>query len=167
MKKFVLAAVLALPLLLTWTPSARADLVQPPEPLRIPPVILLLKDTPYYDNVEQDYPDHPAGVLSPQDVQVLAGQNGWSQERNRWKVRTPQGEKWIVTEPGTFDVPPPETLTLLEETPIYASIDDKEPSAILSPQNIHVVSAEKLWFYQHDATDPVWLKISTTWLGDQ
>ncbi|NOU96783.1 hypothetical protein GC093_26705 [Paenibacillus sp. LMG 31456] len=170
MKKIWVTAILSLQLL-WWMPTEQANaIVQKPEPLRIPPVILLLEETPYYDNLGEDYPEHPAGTLAPQDVQVLEGQNGWINERNRWKIKTLSGEKWIVTEPGTFDVPPPDTIKLLEETPIYGSkSEDGGSNAVLSPQNVRVVGAEKLWFQTKtkDGNDRVWLKISTTWLGDQ
>ncbi|MCR8631305.1 hypothetical protein [Paenibacillus radicis (ex Xue et al. 2023)] len=170
MRKLWITAVISLQML-WWLPAGQVNaIVQKPEPLRIPPVILLLEDTPYYDNIEKDYPEHPAGILAPQDVQVLEGQNGWINERNRWKIKTLSGEKWIVTEPGTFDVPPPDTITLLEETSIYGSKSEKgEPNAVLSPQNVRVVGADKLWFQTKakDDNGRVWLKISTTWLGDQ
>ena len=168
MKKTIAAALCFLQLL-WWLPAGQAEAItQKPEPLRIPPHIQLLEDTPFYDNVETDYPNHPAGIISPQDVEVLEGQNGWVNERNRWKIRTWLGDKWIVTEPGTFDVPPPEQVTLLQETPIYGSPNAKEePNAVLSPQEVQVVGAGKQWFQVKDGTEPVWLKISTSWLGDQ
>ncbi|MGG2199758.1 hypothetical protein [Paenibacillus validus] len=170
-KQALLAASLLLPL--TCAPAEAAKVgplikVVEPEPMRIPSTIHLLAKTPMYKDV--DTAAAPAdGLLAPQhDVIVLGGQYDWARGRSWWKIQTWLGERWISPEPWNVDVPPPTKLTLLDLTPLYAARDASlPPSAELTPQEVQVVDAEKQWFYSNDPNEKKWIKIRTTWLGDQ
>jgi hypothetical protein len=142
--------------------------LQAPDTLRIPSTIALLESTPFYDSPSFD-DDNSVGVIAPQDgIKVLGGEFTWSRGSSWWKIQTWLGEKWIHPNAWDVDIPPPPRLSLFDETPIYASKNDKlQPSAVLSPQEVQVVDAEKQWFYSNDPNEKKWIKIHTSWLGDQ
>ncbi|GAA4827580.1 hypothetical protein GCM10023310_00270 [Paenibacillus vulneris] len=153
------------------TLSANAEMfpTDTPESGRVPSVISLLADTPYFDKYENSWAP-PEGVLAPQDVEVVIGGMPWSSQHNWWKIHTKFGDKWINVQSQDLDVPPPKTITLLDNTPIYAKPDAaEEPTAVLSPQDVTVVGAQKQWFAEEgfDNSTMKWLQIHTTWLGDQ
>ncbi|WP_282937963.1 hypothetical protein [Paenibacillus sp. RC67] len=140
-----------------------------PESGRVPSEITLLANTPYYDKYENSG-GPPEGVLAPQVVQVVIGGMPWSSQYNWWKIHTKFGDKWINVQSKNLDVPPPKSVSLLENTPIYANPEaDEEPTAILSPQDVDVVGSQKQWFAANGYDDNTmkWLQIHTTWLGDQ
>lgn len=170
MRKVLIGAIGIMLLIIAplWKAEAAAGIVQDPDSLLVPPAIQLLEETPFYTNLKDDYPEHPAGTISPQEVQVLSGQRGWFFERNRWLIQTWQGPRWIVTEPGMLDVPAPDTVTLLEETSLYAERDETaEPIASITPQqDVQVAWAEKQWFLHSGKDGRIWVKLHTTWIGD-
>ncbi|GLI09522.1 hypothetical protein YDYSG_55540 [Paenibacillus tyrfis] len=142
---------------------------EPADAVRIPRTLTLLQDTPYYV-IPNALVNKAEGAFSPQTVEVIEAETRWAEVPNWWKLRTTFGDKWIKTDPGKIDVPPPPTITLMENTPIYAKANAQtEPSAVSSPQQVEVVGAEKQWFYspKHDENELKWLKIRTSWLGDQ
>ncbi|MCS7460463.1 hypothetical protein N0M98_09955 [Paenibacillus doosanensis] len=60
----------------------------------------------------------------------------------------------------------PETLSLLDETPLYSEPDDKlEPSSTLSPQNVKVIGTQYGDGGFAGASGETWVQIQTTWLG--
>lgn len=141
----------------------------PPELLRIPGTISLLAETPFYNKPDDSLNGEPAGVLAPQEgVQVLLGERGWARGRSWWQISTTLGPKWISPEPWTVDTPPPEKITLFLDTPIYPGMDDTAPpTAVLSPQEVQVAGAEQQWFYANSSDELKWVRIHTSWLGDQ
>ncbi|PUA36698.1 hypothetical protein C8Z91_25325 [Paenibacillus elgii] len=142
---------------------------EPADAVRIPRTLSLLQDTPYYV-IPNALVNKAEGAFSPQTVEVIEAETRWAEMPNWWKIRTTFGDRWIKTEPGNIDVPPPSKITLMENTPIYAKSGTQlQPSAVLSPQQVEVVGAEKQWFYspKHDENELKWLKIRTSWLGDQ
>lgn len=153
----------------SMTANAEMFPTDTPESGRVPSVITLLANTPYYDKYENSG-GPPEGVLAPQDVEVVVGGMPWSDRSNWWKIHTKFGDKWINVQSKDLDVPPPKSVSLLTNTPIYANPDaDAEPAAVLSPQEVTVVGAQKQWFASEgfDNKSMKWLKIHTTWLGDQ
>lgn len=172
-KKIAMIAAVGLQLFVWRSGAVRAEAdvrVQEPDTLRIPPAIALLAKTPFYDSPEDESDGgKPAGWLAPQDsVQVLGGEYKWARGKSWWKIQTWLGEKWISPDPWTVDIQAPPKLTLFADTPLYASQNDKqEPSAELAPQEVEVVGAEKQWFYSNDPNERKWIKIRTTWIGDQ
>ncbi|MGG1551277.1 hypothetical protein [Paenibacillus ferrarius] len=140
-----------------------------PDSLRIPSSIALLKETSFYSDPEDWLDGEPAGSLAPQEgVKILGGEYTWARGKSWWKISTDLGPKWISPEPWNVDVPPPEKIVLFNDTPIYATTDDtQEPSAILSPQEVQVTGAEKQWFYANGPDEKRWVRIHTSWLGEQ
>ncbi|MDF2715994.1 MAG: hypothetical protein K0R28_2919 [Paenibacillus sp.] len=171
-KRMILAAVAVIPLLgfqLAGNASASTESVGmrvfEPDTLRIPAVISLLARTPTY----ADPAGETTGWLEAQDgIRVIRGEYGWSRGHSWWRVSTPEGENWIHPEPWNVDVPPPGKLTLFEETPVYASRDESAgPTAVLAPQEAVVTGAQKQWFYANGPQEKRWVRIRTSWLGDQ
>jgi hypothetical protein len=77
------------------------------------------------------------------------------------------GSLWLGHAEAHAQLPPPHTVSLLEETPLYNSPDESDLSgAALAPQDVSVIDAEPNWD-QFFGTQRVWLKIQTTWMGDQ
>lgn len=145
------------------TPTAAAD------GIHIPQKLTLLEDIPYYV-IPNALLNKAEGSFSPQTVDVIEAEVNWATSPNWWKIHTAIGDRWIKTAPWQIEAPPPPTISLMAETPIYAKPSEKiEPSAALSPQNVTVVDAEKGWFKQesNDYNPKKWIKIHTTWLGDQ
>lgn len=140
--------------------------------IHIPRELTLLEDIPYYV-IPNALLNKAEGSLSPQTVKVIEAENNWSGAWNWWKIHTDVGDRWIKTAPWQFDTPPPTTISLMTETPLYAKpSENSKPTAALSPQEVQVVDAEKGWFRNSSGTGEVynpkkWLKIHTTWLGDQ
>jgi hypothetical protein len=168
LKKWIQLAIIVV---LLWIPVRTAQAYVhdiPPDTLRVPAVISLLKEAPFYNS-----PDDPAnqaeGIIAPQDgIQVLSGELTWAMGGSWWKIKTWLGPKWISVNSWDMDVAPPERLNLYEDTPMYASQDESlEPSAVLSPQEVHVTGAEKKWFLPDNKTGKSWIRIQTSWLGDQ
>lgn len=61
----------------------------------------------------------------------------------------------------------PRTITLLTETKLYNSPNEKDESkASISPQNVTVITAEENWL-NHYGNQKVWLKLGKTWLGEK
>ncbi|GFZ75954.1 hypothetical protein GCM10008018_21660 [Paenibacillus marchantiophytorum] len=138
-----------------------------PDGLRIPAEIELLSDTPYYASPPNRSDDKPEGVFAPQMVKVLKTEPSWSVSGTTWQIETMFGPRWIIPKPWDIDIAPPESVTLLEETPLYESqSEDGGSVATLSPQAVQVVGAEKQWFYTNDPKSKAWIQIHTTWLGD-
>jgi hypothetical protein len=137
-----------------------------PEGIRIPSSIELLVDTPYYADPNQ--PDSLSeGSFAPQKVKVLQTQASWSIGSATWQIETLQGPRWIRPKPWEIDIAPPPSITLLEETPLYAKQSEKgEPAAWLSPQEVQVTAAEKQWFYTNQPDSKAWIQVHTTWMGD-
>lgn len=169
LKKWIQLAIIVI---LLWIPVRTAQAYVhniPPDTLRVPAVISLLNEAPFY-NSPDDLANHQAeGIIAPQEgIQVLSGELTWATGGSWWQINTWLGPKWILVKSWDIDVAPPERLNLYEDTPIYASKDDSlEPSAILSPQEVHVTGAEKKWFLPDDKTGKSWVRIQTSWLGDQ
>lgn len=180
----ILAFVILLPFLLLSVNMHSATAVSASEPApdtydfirllspdhpRIPSVISLLADTPMFDNPTTLDESQAIGMLSPQEgVQVLGSEHGWARGRSWWKISTLFGPKWISPEPWNVDVPPPDRITLTVETPLYATQDDTtEPTAVLTPQEVKVTGAQKQWFYSNDPSEKRWIRIQTSWLGQQ
>ncbi|TDF98112.1 hypothetical protein [Paenibacillus piri] len=153
-----------------WASGAAAELMTggpyAPDGIRIPAVIELLADTPYYSSADQ--PDNnPEGVFAPQSVKVISTQAAWSIGASAWQIETMYGPRWIRPKPWEIDIAPPETITLLEETPLYRSQSERGgPVASLSPQEVQVSGAEKRWFYTNDPMAKAWIQVHTTWMGD-
>ncbi|OXM85145.1 hypothetical protein [Paenibacillus rigui] len=136
--------------------------------IRIPQRVTLLRDTPYYV-IPNTGLNKAEGVLSPQTVEVMEAESGWATSGNWWKIRTVMGERWIKTLPDQIEVAPPKTLSLMVETALYENPSEKSGSlAVLSPQNVTVVDAEKDWFRRtgDDYNPKRWIQIHTTWMGD-
>jgi hypothetical protein len=140
--------------------------------IHIPRELTLLEDIPYYV-IPNALLNKAEGSLSPQTVKVIEAENHWSGAWNWWKIHTDAGDRWIKTAPWQFDAPPPTTINLMTETSLYAKpSENSKPTAALSPQEVQVVDAEKGWFRNSSGTSDdynpkKWLKIHTTWLGDQ
>ncbi|CAN7731183.1 hypothetical protein LJR153_006205 [Paenibacillus sp. LjRoot153] len=138
----------------------------------IPRKLTLLEDIPYYV-IPNALLNKAEGSFSPQTVEVIEAETHWSGGWNWWKIHTDVGDRWIKTAPWQFETPPPTTISLMTETPLYAKpSENSQPTAALSPQDVQVVDAEKGWFRNSSGTGDVynpkkWLKIHTTWLGDQ
>ncbi len=141
----------------------------PPEALRIPASISISESTPFYNHPDDSLKGKSEGLLAPQEgIRVLLADPGWARGHCWWKIETYLGPKWIHPEPWTVDTPPPEKITLFTDTPIYADKDDSvEPTAVLSPQDIQVTGAEKQWFYSNNVEELKWVRIQTSWLGEQ
>lgn len=140
-----------------------------PESGRVPAVIRLLSNVPYYDKYE-DSGGPPLGYLAPQEVLVVKAGMPWSDTNNWWKVNTWLGEKWINVPSKALDVAPPKQVSLLDNTLMYANPNTNSPSTgSLAPQDVEVVAATKRWFVadNFDYSTMTWLQIHTTWLGDQ
>lgn len=170
-KKAVIGTVFGIQALMVLSMTAHAEMfpTETPESGRVPSVITLLENTPYYDKYENSG-GPPEGYLAPQDVQVITGGMPWSNKYNWWKIHTLLGDKWINVPSKNLDVAPPKAVSLLEDTPIYAHPNvNEQPTGMLSPQDVNVVGAEKQWFASdgYDDTTMKWLQIHTTWLGDQ
>lgn len=148
------------------TPTEVADGVH------IPTKLTLLEDIPYYV-IPNALLNKAEGSFSPQTVEVIEAETHWSGAWNWWKIHTDVGDRWIKTAPWQIETPPPPTISLMTETPLYAQPSEKsQPTAALSPQEVRVVDAEKGWFRNssggsEDINPKRWLKIHTTWLGDQ
>ncbi|MNI02886.1 hypothetical protein D3C73_557760 [compost metagenome] len=154
----------------SWVPKVEADAMYggwyEPQGLRIPAEIQLLADTPYYSSEAQS-DDEPEGVFAPQTVQVIRTTSSWSTGSTTWEIQTISGPRWIRPKAWEIDIAPPKTITLVEETQLYASKSERGGSvASLSPQEVVVVGAEKQWFYTNQPDSKVWIQIHTTWLGD-
>lgn len=140
--------------------------------IHIPKQLTLLEDIPYYV-IPNALLNKAEGALAPQTVEVIEAEIYWSGGWNWWKIHTDMGDRWIKTAPWQFDAPPPATINLMSETPLYARpSENSQRTAALSPQEVNVVDAEKGWFRNSSGTGEVynpkkWLKIHTTWLGDQ
>ncbi|AFH61689.1 hypothetical protein ACVNS2_13700 [Paenibacillus caseinilyticus] len=173
-KKPTLAVLLGISLtLLAAAPGSALEYADTPtlpaDGDHIPKTVTLLKETPYYA-IPNVLLNQPEGAFSPQTVEIVEAEAHWAAFPNWWKIRTVFGDRWIKTEPGTFEVPLPSKLTLLQETPIYAKADERlKPSAVLSPQEVTVAGAEKRWFYSalNDENEQKWIQIETSWLGRQ
>lgn len=139
-----------------------------PDDHHIPATITLLEKTPFYTEpdtltLKED------GILTPQEVEVIEGEPNWMSNAKWFKIRTWLGERWIYAYPSSIDAKPPESVTLLGNTPIYSKPDETTtPTAVLSPQDVKVTGAEKQWFIRKGYPDSSsWLKIQTSWLGEQ
>jgi hypothetical protein len=168
LKKRIQVAVI---IILLWIPvrTAQAYIHDiPPDTLRVPAVISLLQEAPFY-NSPDDVANQAEGMIAPQEgMQVLSGELTWAIGASWWQINTWLGPKWMLLEPWNIDVAPPEKLNLYEDTPIYASKNETlEPSAILSPQEVRVTGAEKKWFLPDNKTGKSWVRIQTSWLGEQ
>ncbi|MEC0228545.1 hypothetical protein [Paenibacillus alba] len=145
------------------TPTEAAD------GIHIPKSLTLLEETPFYV-IPNALKNKAEGSFSPQVVEVVEAETGWATNPSWWKIHTSNGDRWVKTYPQSIDVPPPPSITLLENTPIYANPKDNIPSsAVLSPQEVVIAGAEKQWFYSpsYKESRDKWLKIQTSWLGDQ
>jgi hypothetical protein len=149
--------------------SSSEPLLQSPDSIRIPSEIELLVRTPFYETPVIDEDSVPSGWLAPQaGVEVIGVPYGWSSFNCWWKIQTWQGEKWIYLHPWDLDVDPPETIALFSETPLFPSQNVKQTaSATLAPQVVEVVEAEPKWFYGNDSSEKKWIKVRTTFIGDQ
>ncbi|WP_426452915.1 hypothetical protein ACP26L_12710 [Paenibacillus sp. S-38] len=173
-KKSTLAVLLGISLSLSAAlPGSASEYADTPtlpaDGDHIPKSVTLLKETPYYA-IPNVLLNQPEGAFSPQTVEIIEAEAHWAAFPNWWKIRTVFGDRWIKTEPGTFEVPLPSKLTLLQDTPIYAKADERlKPSAVLSPQEVSVAGAEKRWFYSalNDENEQKWIQIQTSWLGPQ
>ncbi|WP_409346989.1 hypothetical protein [Paenibacillus sp. MBLB4367] len=171
-KKKLIGSVLGLQALWAISVTAHANEMFPsetPDTGRVPAVITLLKNTPFYDSYTESSGE-PKGVLAPQDVSIVKASMPWYGSNNWWKVETWLGEKWILVQSSDMEAAPPRTITLMDETPMYAKPDEKlTPTGALSPQDVTVAGAQKQWFVESDygANDWKWFKIQTTWLGEQ
>ncbi|UQZ83844.1 hypothetical protein SK3146_03051 [Paenibacillus konkukensis] len=143
-------------------------IVNPPELFRIPSTIDLLSETPFYSEPGNPAAD-PVGTFAAQKgIQVLGGEYKWARGRSWWLISTYLGSKWISPEPWNITVPPPEKIHLVSETPAYASMDDTvPPTALLTPQEVRVTGAEKMWFYANSSDEKRWVRIQTPNLGEQ
>lgn len=151
--------------------TAHAEMfpTETPESGRVPPVITLLANTPFYDKYENSG-GPPEGVLAPQDVQVVMSGMPWSNSHNWWKIHTWLGDKWINLSSTDMDVPPPKELSLLEHMPMYAHPDANEkPTGTLLPQDVTVIGAQNQWFAAdgYDGSTKKWLQIDTPSSGNQ
>ena len=135
-----------------------------------PKKLTFVEKMPYYV-ISNTLKNAPEGSFSPQTVDVIEAEVHWATSGNWWKIHTDFGDRWIKTAPWQIEVPPPATIRLMSETPLYArTSEDGGPMAALSPQEVTVVDAEKSsWFRQAemDYNPKRWIKIHTTWLGDQ
>ncbi|WP_028552770.1 hypothetical protein [Paenibacillus sp. UNC451MF] len=170
-KQIVLAVAIGVPTSIACYSSAGAAvnvITEKPEAHHVPSKLILLQETPFYS--DPDTLSHkPDGVLTPQTVEVVEGEPGWMTNANWFKINTWLGERWIYTYPSGIDVNPPETVTLLSNTPIYSKPDETTtPTAVLSPQDVKVTYAESQWFLRNSYPEsPKWLKIQTSWVGEQ
>ncbi|MEK8132624.1 hypothetical protein WMW72_32560 [Paenibacillus filicis] len=142
---------------------------EPADGFYIPKKLTLVEKMPYYV-IPNTLKNTPEGSFSPQTVEVIEAEAHWATSGNWWKIHTDFGDRWIKTTPWQIEVPPPATIRLMSETPLYAQASEKGgPTASLSPQEVTVVDAEKSWFRQAemDYNPKRWIKIHTTWLGDQ
>ncbi|MGF7034504.1 hypothetical protein J2T17_005455 [Paenibacillus mucilaginosus] len=141
--------------------------ILPPNGLRIPAAVELLKPTPFYDAA--DLTSKPLGTLSPQQVDIVGAEATWSSGRSWYKIHTWLGDKWISPEPWTVQIAPPKTILLTGDTPLYPKrTASAVPTASLSAQEVEVVGAEKQWHYMDSHPyEETWLQIRTSWLGDQ
>ncbi|MZQ83043.1 hypothetical protein GQF01_13095 [Paenibacillus sp. 5J-6] len=172
-KATLIAASAAIPfVLLTSSASASeyADtLTQPADGIYIPKTLTFLENMPYYV-IPNTLKNDPEGTFAPQTVNVIEAESHWSGAYNWWKIHTDVGDRWVKTAPWQIEVPPPQTIHLMTETSLYASPSEAaRPTASLSPQDVTVVGAEKNWYRPAEPNyNPMhWLKIHTTWLGDQ
>jgi len=158
--------------LLTSTGNAYEYADTPTEPADgyfIPKKLTFLENMPYYV-IPNALKNEPEGSFAPQTVEVVEAEVNWATSGNWWKIHTDYGDRWIKTAPWQIEVPPPPTIRLMSETPLYARASEAGRStSALSPQEVTVVDAEKSWFRQaeSDYNPKRWLKIRTTWLGDQ
>jgi hypothetical protein len=139
--------------------------------IHIPKKVELLEDTPYYV-IPNALLNKAEGSFAPQTVKVIEAEVNWATSPNWWKIHTDVGDRWIKTSPWQIEAPPPPSISLMAETPLFAKPSEKsEPTATLSPQDVLVVDAEKGWFTNRDSNSDYnpkkWIKIHTTWLGDQ
>ncbi|RTE09138.1 hypothetical protein [Paenibacillus whitsoniae] len=142
---------------------------EPADGVFIPKQLTLLEDIPYYV-IPNALLNKPQGSFAPQTVQAIEAEVHWATTGNWWKIHTNVGDRWIKTAPWQIEVPPPTTIQLMEDTPLYGKASETGGSTgALSPQEVTVVDAEKNWFRQtEDSYNPQhWIKIHTTWLGDQ
>jgi hypothetical protein len=158
--------------LLTATGSAYEYADTPTEPVDgifIPKQLTFIENMPYYV-IPNTLRNQPEGTFAPQTVEVVEAEARWATGGNWWKIHTDIGDRWIKTAPWQIEVPPPPTLRLMSETPLYARPSEAGgQTAALSPQEVTVIDAEKTWFRQaeRDYNPKRWIKIHTTWLGDQ
>ncbi|MBA2938346.1 hypothetical protein HZF08_08495 [Paenibacillus sp. CGMCC 1.16610] len=169
-KLFTFTVVAAAMGLAGYVSQAAADTIYggsfAPEGLRFPAEIELLADTPYYAAADT-YNTDPEGTFAPQTVHVLKTESAWSIGEATWKIETMFGPRWIRPKPWEIEIAPPKRITLLDETPLYRSPSTKNDSvAALSPQEVEVTDAEKMWFYTNDPNRKSWIKVHTNWLGD-
>ncbi|MFC5451202.1 SH3 domain-containing protein [Paenibacillus aestuarii] len=142
---------------------------EPADGIFIPKQLTLIENMPLYV-IPNALLNKPEGALAPQTVEVIEAEIHWATTGNWWKIHTDSGDRWIKTAPWQIEAPPPSTLDLMTETPLYARPTEAGgQTAALSPQEVTVVGAEKAWFRQTegDYNPKRWIKIHTTWLGDQ
>lgn len=142
---------------------------EPADGFFIPKKLTFVEKMPYYV-IPNTLKNAPEDSFSPQTVEVIEAEVHWATSGNWWKIHTDFGDRWVKTAPWQIEVPPPATIRLMSETPIYARASEAGgPTAALSPQEVTVVDAEKSWFRQAemDYNPKRWIKIHTTWLGDQ
>ncbi|WP_159888347.1 hypothetical protein [Paenibacillus puerhi] len=142
---------------------------EPADGYFIPKKLTFLESMPFYA-IPNTLKNEPEGSFTPQTVDVIEAEVNWSTSGNWWKIHTDFGDRWVKTAPWQIEVPPPPTIRLMAETPLYARASEAGgPTAALSPQEVKVVDAEKSWFRQteSDYNPKRWIKINTTWLGDQ
>ncbi|GGI44677.1 hypothetical protein GCM10008018_08290 [Paenibacillus marchantiophytorum] len=142
---------------------------EPADGIFIPKQLTFIENMPYYV-IPNTLRNQPEGTFAPQSVEVIEAEVHWASGGNWWKIHTDIGDRWIKTAPWQIEVAPPQTLRLMSETPLYARPSEAgAPTAALSPQEVTVVDAEKTWFRQAEGNyNPKrWIKIHTTWLGDQ
>ncbi|SDC28080.1 hypothetical protein SAMN02799630_01000 [Paenibacillus sp. UNCCL117] len=145
------------------TPTEQAD------GMFIPKQLTFVENMPYYV-IPNTLLNQPEGSFAPQTVEVVEAEVHWATSGNWWKIKTDIGDRWVKTAPWQIEVPPPPTLRLMSETPLYARPSEAGgKTAALSPQEVAVVDAEKSWFRQAEGeyNPKRWIKIRTTWLGDQ
>lgn len=142
---------------------------EPADGIFIPKQLTFIENMPYYV-IPNTLRNEPEGTLAPQTVEVVEAEVNWATSGNWWKIHTDIGDRWIKTYPWQIEVPPPQTLRLMSETPLFAQPSEEDgQTAALTPQEVTVVDAEKNWFRQAEGeyNPKHWIKIHTTWLGDQ
>ncbi|MBE1444303.1 hypothetical protein [Paenibacillus sp. OAS669] len=142
---------------------------EPADGIFIPKQLTIIENMPYYV-IPNALRNKPEGTLAPQTVEVVEAEVYWATSGNWWKIHTDIGDRWIKTAPWQIEVPPPPILHLMSETPLFAKPSEAGGQTVaLSPQEVAVVDAEKAWFRQAegDYNPKRWIKIHTTWLGDQ